>query len=195
MMQRIMALAPQLTFGELLEVNEILSDLLHVRAQAGTRKQESSGHADSPLRPQQLDYSPPAVSGGSEPAQDGAESDAGSVGSVCRHCSDDGDARSTSASSDASEPAQWVPGAGGVESVGPLLIDNPYAAAAADVAFLKEGTEALASAASNGGDDPDEVEGTLVAAEDELPSERRRGGKRRGGSTGALHGSCMVRQW
>ena len=183
-MQRIVALAPQLSFGELLDVNKVFSDLVHVRAQAGNRKQESSREAESPLQPQQLDYSadgPPAGSGGSEPAQDGAESDAGSVGSVCRPCSDDGDARSTSASSDASEPAQWVPGAGGVESVGPLLIDEPGAAVAADFAFSMEGAEALASAAADGGGGHEAVEGTVVAAEDELPSQRVRGGKRRGG--------------
>ena len=53
-MQRIVALAPQLTFGELLEVNKVFSDLVHVRAQAGNRKQESSREAESHLRPQQL---------------------------------------------------------------------------------------------------------------------------------------------
>ena len=183
-MQRIVALAPQLTFEELLKVNKVFSDLVHVRAQAGNRKQESSREAESPLRPQHLDYSPDgphAGSGGSEPAQDGAESDAGSVGSVCRPCSDDGDARSTSASSDASEPAQWVPGAGGVESVGPLLIDEPGAAEAAHFAFSMEGAEALASAAADGGGGHEAVEGTVVAAEEELPSQRVRGGKRRGG--------------
>ena len=187
--QRIVALAPQLTFEELLKVNKIFSDLLHVRAQAGTGKQES-GDANSPMRPQHLDYSPPgppAGSGESEPAQDGAESDAGSVGSVCRPSSDDGDARSTSASSDASEPAQWVPGAGGVESVGPLLIDVPGAAEAADFAFSMEGVEALAAealaaAANKGGDGREAAEGTVVAAEDELPSQRARDGKRRASS-------------
>jgi len=105
---------------------------------------------------------------------------------VCRSCSDDGDARSTSASSDASEPAQWVPGAGGVESVGPLLIDDPAAAAAADFAFSMEGRpDAPASAANDGGDGHEAAEGTVVATEDELPSQRvrggGRGGKRRGG--------------
>lgn len=157
-MQRIVALAPQLTFEELLKVNKIFSDLLHLRAQAGTGKQES-GDANSPMRPQHLDYSPPgppAGSGESEPAQDGAESDAGSVGSVCRPSSDDGDARSTSASSDASEPAQWVPGGGVSEQVA--------------VALAAEEPTAVASAA-------------------EEPRSPRRSGRRKGRRTGHTVGS------
>ena len=77
MMQRITALAPQLTFCELMQASKIIIDILHVRAQAGAHQQQSSSEADSPLRPQQLDYSPDgplAGSGRSEPVQDGAVS-------------------------------------------------------------------------------------------------------------------------
>ena len=65
MMQRITALAPQLTFCELMQASKIMTDILHVRAQAGTHQQQSSSEADSPLRPQQLDYSPDGPSAGS----------------------------------------------------------------------------------------------------------------------------------